>query len=337
MKKNLFKITEQEKKKILENHNSLKESSKYNGDINLLFEDKPKPTTQTTDLPAWTKDYPCLSDSGKLENTDDKTDNKQVYTKGSSGANLHYNKDFSFVYVTSEGKVKGTWKCVNGKLLIKTPTDNQEWTKEKGWYDAPKQARKSDYTKCNEKLPIKQWCKNETIKKVQACLKMPPRFLTGNFGQNTQEYLESRGQNGKTITIDTIKNVCGDNHPLVTSLAGAGGSTTGGSGSGGSGTTGGSTTGGSGTTGGSTTGGSGTTGGSTTGGGTPSQTKISAEYYNDYEVDEVETSAQTTYDGYSEEEPTQPKSTSSNLNASNRKSSYNRQNLADYGNFLNNQ
>jgi hypothetical protein len=272
-------------------------------------------TSTTTGLPAWTKDYPCLSDYGKLENTDDKTDNKQVYTKGGSGANFHYNKDFSFVYVKGSDKIKGTWKCVNGKLLIKTPSNNKEWTKEKDWYDVPKQARKSDYTKCDEKLPIKQWCKNETIKKVQACLKMPPRFLTGNFGQNTQEYLESRGQNGKVITIDTIKNVCGANHPLVTSLAGAGGSTTGGSDSGGSGTT----------------------GGSTTGGGTPSQTKISAEYYNDYEVDEVETSAQTTYDGYYEEEPTQPKSTSSNLNTSNRKSSYNRQNLADYGNFLNNQ
>ena len=42
MKKNLFKITEQEKKQILEKHNSLKESSKYNVDINLLFEAKQK-------------------------------------------------------------------------------------------------------------------------------------------------------------------------------------------------------------------------------------------------------------------------------------------------------
>jgi hypothetical protein len=324
MKKNLFKITEQEKKKILENHNSLKESSKYNGDINLLFEDKPKPTTQTTDLPAWTKDYPCLSDYGKLENTNDTTDNKQVYTKGTGTKSFHYNKDFSFVYVSGSDKIKGTWKCVNGKLLITTPSDKEQWTKDKGWHKIPVESK---FTKCDEKLPIKQWCKNETIKKVQACMKMPIEWQTGNFGRYTKGYLESRGQNGKTITIDTIKNVCGDNHPLVTSLAGAGGSTgTGTGGSTGTGTTG---------TGATGTGAGGTS--NTGAGGTPSQTKISAEYYNDYEVDEVEASAQTTYDGYSEEEPTQPKSTSSNLNASNRKSSYNRQNLADYGNFLNNQ
>ena len=43
MKKNLFKITEQEKKQILEKHNSLKESSKYNVDINLLFEQNNNP------------------------------------------------------------------------------------------------------------------------------------------------------------------------------------------------------------------------------------------------------------------------------------------------------
>jgi hypothetical protein len=47
---------------------------------------------------------------------------------------------------------------------------------------------------------------------------MPKRFLTGNFGQNTQEYLESRGQNGTLITTETIVNVCGANHPLVKDL-----------------------------------------------------------------------------------------------------------------------
>ena len=47
---------------------------------------------------------------------------------------------------------------------------------------------------------------------------MPKRYLTGNFGQNTQEYLESRGQNGTLITTETIVNVCGANHPLVKDL-----------------------------------------------------------------------------------------------------------------------
>jgi len=48
MKKNLFEITEQEKREILEKHNSLKESPKYKIDINFITEAKPttggKPT-----------------------------------------------------------------------------------------------------------------------------------------------------------------------------------------------------------------------------------------------------------------------------------------------------
>jgi hypothetical protein len=66
------------------------------------------------------------------------------------------------------------------------------------------------YTSCPETLPIKQFCKNETVKKVQACLKMPTRYQTGNFGPITQEYLESRGQDGTVITTETIIAVCGD-------------------------------------------------------------------------------------------------------------------------------
>ena len=79
--------------------------------------------------------------------------------------------------------------------------------------------KKSKYTKCSEQLPIKQYCKNETIRKVQASLKMPKRYQTGNFGPITQEYLESRDQNGTLITVDTINNICGANHPLVPDVA----------------------------------------------------------------------------------------------------------------------
>jgi hypothetical protein len=76
-------------------------------------------------------------------------------------------------------------------------------------------SRQSKYTTCNDTLPIKQMCKNETVRKVQACLKMPKRYQTGNFGPITQEYLESRDQNGTLITTETIINVCGANNPLV--------------------------------------------------------------------------------------------------------------------------
>jgi hypothetical protein len=77
----------------------------------------------------------------------------------------------------------------------------------------------SKYTKCSEELPIKQFCKNETIRKVQACLAMPANYQTGNFGPITQGYLEGKGQNGTTITTETIIAVCGTNNGITGSNA----------------------------------------------------------------------------------------------------------------------
>jgi hypothetical protein len=115
----------------------------------------------------------------------------------------------------------------------------------------------SKYTECPEELPIKQYCKNETIRKVQACLKMPTRYQTGNFGPITQEYLESRSQDGTVITTETIIAVCGDSGVSAT-------------------------TGDTATTAGTTTGGAATGGAATTGG----------TGYEDYTTDEIETSVE---------------------------------------------
>jgi hypothetical protein len=38
-------------------------------------------------------------------------------------------------------------------------------------------------------------CKSEVIRKVQACLGMPAKFQTGNFGPITQRYLKSKFPN----------------------------------------------------------------------------------------------------------------------------------------------
>ena len=78
----------------------------------------------------------------------------------------------------------------------------------------------SKYTKCSEQLPIEQYCKNETIRKVQACLAMPAKYQTGNFGPITQGYLEGKGQNGTTITTETIIAVCGTNNDITGATAG---------------------------------------------------------------------------------------------------------------------
>jgi hypothetical protein len=78
----------------------------------------------------------------------------------------------------------------------------------------------SKYTKCSEELPIEQYCKNETIRKVQACLAMPSDYQTGNFGPITQGYLEGKGQNGTLITTETIIAVCGTNSDIAGATAG---------------------------------------------------------------------------------------------------------------------
>jgi hypothetical protein len=182
----------------------------------------PNQQTQTSGLPTWTTNYPCLSDRGTIIKT---TLDNQVKYKSSDGDNEFFFKSFYYQFNSKDGKkIRGTWECKNGTLFIKTD-DGEQWQKSTGWVDQPRTnsgntIKRSKYTKCPETVvpPLKQWCKNETIRKVQACLKMPKRFLTGNFGQNTQEYLESRGQNGTLITTETIVNVCGANHPLVKDL-----------------------------------------------------------------------------------------------------------------------
>ena len=64
------------------------------------------------------------------------------------------------------------------------------------------------YTSCPETFPISQNCKNNKIKEIQACLSMPAKYQTGNFGTITQGYLERAGVSGTEITQDSYDKVC---------------------------------------------------------------------------------------------------------------------------------
>ena len=66
----------------------------------------------------------------------------------------------------------------------------------------------SKYTSCPETFPISQNCKNNKIKEIQACLNMPAKYQTGNFGTITQGYLERAGVSGTEITQDSYDKVC---------------------------------------------------------------------------------------------------------------------------------
>jgi archaellum component FlaF (FlaF/FlaG flagellin family) len=67
---------------------------------------------------------------------------------------------------------------------------------------------KSKYTSCPDTFPINQYCKNDKIKEIQACLSMPTKYQTGNFGTITQGYLEKAGVSGTEITQDSYNKVC---------------------------------------------------------------------------------------------------------------------------------
>ena len=86
------------------------------------YKQKPESSSNTSELPEWVADYPCLKDIGEIKET---TSDTQVYYSAttSDDDSFYFNKDFTLrVYSYDDvKKYDGTWKCVNGKLLIKTP------------------------------------------------------------------------------------------------------------------------------------------------------------------------------------------------------------------------
>ena len=84
-----------------------------------------------TTLPDWAENKPCLNDMGGVDRSDS-DDKVQIRTQDGEDY-LYFYKDGKFVY---ENKVKdilnGTWKCVSGKLYIKTD-DGYEYTRKDGW------------------------------------------------------------------------------------------------------------------------------------------------------------------------------------------------------------
>jgi hypothetical protein len=64
----------------------------------------------------------------------------------------------------------------------------------------------SKYHSCPDTFPIAQFCKNDTIRKVQGCLGIK---ADGAFGPGTQAALEAKGLPGTQITQDSVDKACG--------------------------------------------------------------------------------------------------------------------------------
>lgn len=65
---------------------------------------------------------------------------------------------------------------------------------------------RSKYVQCSETLPIKMFCKNSTITRVQGCLGIKQ---DGAFGPLTSQALVAKGADGSLITQASIDKVCG--------------------------------------------------------------------------------------------------------------------------------
>lgn len=64
------------------------------------------------------------------------------------------------------------------------------------------------YTQCPETFPIKMYCKNSTVSRVQGCIGVKQ---DGAFGPITSQALVAKGVDGQSITQDSLNKVCGGN------------------------------------------------------------------------------------------------------------------------------
>jgi len=75
----------------------------------------------------------------------------------------------------------------------------------------------SKYHSCPDTFPIAQFCKNDTIRKVQGCLGIK---ADGAFGPGTQAALESKGLPGTQITQNSVDTACNNGGGNSTSQEG---------------------------------------------------------------------------------------------------------------------
>ena len=64
----------------------------------------------------------------------------------------------------------------------------------------------SKYTTCSETFPIKMYCKNSTVSRIQGCLGIKQ---DGAFGPQTSQALVAKGTDGQSITQASIDKACG--------------------------------------------------------------------------------------------------------------------------------
>ena len=115
--------------------------------------------------------------------------------------NTKYNARYGDFFEDIDGDIDGTdWKTYIWAPMQTIIEKSAQEIKPTG------STKTSKYTMCSETLPIKMYCKNSTIGKVQACLNIKQ---DGAFGPDTSKALISKGADGQSITQASIDKVCG--------------------------------------------------------------------------------------------------------------------------------
>jgi hypothetical protein len=92
--------------------------------------------TAAAGLPEWTKTFPCLSDRGTMKPS---SNPKAVSFTNTNGEIYFFYDDKSFLYIYPDKKeLKGTFGCVNNKLLIKKNDSDLQWSKDGGGWQTIK-------------------------------------------------------------------------------------------------------------------------------------------------------------------------------------------------------
>jgi len=115
--------------------------------------------------------------------------------------NTKYNARYGDFFEDIDGDIDGTdWKTYIWAPMQTIIEKSAQEIKPTG------STKTSKYTMCSETLPIKMYCKNSTIGKVQACLNIKQ---DGAFGPKTSQALVAKGADGQSITQASIDKVCG--------------------------------------------------------------------------------------------------------------------------------
>ena len=120
--------------------------------------------------------------------------------------NTKYNSRYGDLFEDIDGDIDGTdWKIyVWAPMQTIIEKSAQEIKKTGAGTGAG--SGKSKYTICDETFPIKMYCKNSTVTRVQGCLGIKQ---DGAFGPITSQALVAKGVDGQSITKDSLNKVCG--------------------------------------------------------------------------------------------------------------------------------